>query len=49
MSEGGSDTHPLHFVEVMGFAGSTHRFDDKTGASDLPVGRFVDRRVESYF
>jgi hypothetical protein len=23
--------------------------DDKTGSSDLPVGRLVDRRVESYF
>ncbi len=43
-----SDTHQLHFVEVMGFAkGSAHRIDNKTGSSDLPVGRFVDRRVES--
>ena len=25
------------------------RVDNKTGSSDLPVGRFVDRRVESYF
>jgi hypothetical protein len=25
------------------------RIDNKTGSSDLPVGRFVDRRVESYF
>jgi hypothetical protein len=23
--------------------------DNKTGSSDLPVGRFVDRAVESYF
>jgi len=43
------DTHQLHFVEVMGFAGAQPilRIDDKTGSSDLPVGRFVDRRVES--
>jgi hypothetical protein len=42
--------HQLHFVEVMGFAkGSTIRIDDKTGSSDLPVGRLVERRVESYF
>jgi hypothetical protein len=46
-----SDTHPLHVVEVMGFAGLNRilRIDDKTGSSDLPVGLFVDRRVESYF
>src|SRR5216684_2381537 len=25
------------------------QIDDKIGSSDLPVGRFVDRRVESYF
>jgi len=25
------------------------QIDDKTGSSDLPVGPFVDRRVESYF
>ena len=25
------------------------QIDDKTGSSDLPVGRSVDRRVESYF
>src|SRR6266852_2768510 len=25
------------------------RIDNKTGSSDLPVGLFVDRRVESYF
>jgi hypothetical protein len=23
--------------------------DNKTGSSDLPVGRLVERRVESYF
>jgi hypothetical protein len=35
----------------MGFAQAQPilRFDDKTGSSDLPVGLFVDRRVESYF
>ena len=44
-----SDTHQLHFVEVMGFerAQPILWIDDKTGSSDLPVGRFVDRRVES--
>jgi hypothetical protein len=36
----------LHFVELMGFAGSTHRIDNKTGSGDLPVGRFVDRGVQ---
>jgi hypothetical protein len=25
------------------------RADNKTGSSDLPVGRFVDRAVESFF
>jgi hypothetical protein len=25
------------------------QIDDKTGSSDLPVGRSVDRAVESYF
>jgi hypothetical protein len=25
------------------------QIDDKTGSSDLPVGLFVDRAVESYF
>src|SRR6266436_6777795 len=81
-----SDTHQLHLMEMMGFAGSTHpaycndigehripdgaqrnpgltrprpritlrsiratAADNKTGSSDLPVGRFVDRGVESYF
>jgi hypothetical protein len=46
-----SDTHQLYFVEVMGFAGTQPilPIDDKTGSSDLPVGLFVDRRVESYF
>jgi hypothetical protein len=45
------DTHQLHFVELMGFAQaqSILPIDNKTGSSDLPVGRFVDRRVESYF
>jgi hypothetical protein len=44
-----SDTHQLHFVEVMGFARAQPilRIDNKTGSSDLPVGQFVDRRVES--
>ena len=27
----------------------TDNANNKTGSSDLPVGRFVDRRVESYF
>jgi len=27
----------------------TDGVDNKTGLSDLPVGRFVDRAVESYF
>jgi hypothetical protein len=100
MSEGGSDTHQLHFVAVMGFVGlnlsrrstrspdaaqraalaawcaadpgsivplargwvpalrssarALHRVRDTRNvlpppSSDLPVGRFVDRRVESYF
>jgi hypothetical protein len=33
-----------------GFRGAQRilRIDDKTGSSDLPVGRFVDRRVESH-
>jgi hypothetical protein len=46
-----SDTHQLHFVEVMGFAQAQPilRIGDKTGSSDLPVGLFVDRAVESYF
>jgi len=61
-----SDIHQLHFMEMMGFAGSTHPesfiralqlllmrktdgVDNKTGSSDLPVGQFVDRAVESYF
>jgi hypothetical protein len=45
-----SDIHQLHFVAVMGFAGAQPiRIDDKTGSSVLPVGRLVDRRVESYF
>src|SRR6266850_1791188 len=92
-----SDTHQLHLMEMMGFAGSTHptycndigehrspdgaqrnpgltrrrpritrslssggasrrpvgsiratAADNKTGSSDLPVGRFVDRAVESF-
>ena len=44
-----SDTHQLHFVEVMGFARLNRccGFDNKTGSSDLPVGRFVEGRVES--
>jgi hypothetical protein len=34
-----------------GFRGAQRilRIDDKTGSSDLPVGLFVDKRVESYF
>jgi hypothetical protein len=44
---GSSSTHQLHFVKVMGFAGLNPRIDNKTGSSDLPVGRLVDRRVES--
>jgi hypothetical protein len=34
-----------------GFRGAQRiqRIDNKTGSSDLPVGLFVDRRVESYF
>ena len=32
----------------MGFAGLNPRIDNKAGSSDLPVGRFVDRRVESH-
>jgi hypothetical protein len=56
----------IAFIEMMGFAGSTHPtssigalqlalmrktdgVDSKTGSSDLPVGRFVDRAVESFF
>jgi hypothetical protein len=27
MSEGGSDTHQLHLMEMMGFAGSTYPTD----------------------
>ena len=34
-----------------GFRGAQRiqRIDNKTGSSDLPVGLFVDRRVESFF
>jgi hypothetical protein len=51
LSQPRSDTHQLHFAEVMGFATAQPilRIDNKTGSSDLPVGRLVDRRVESYF
>jgi hypothetical protein len=44
-----SDTHQLHFVEVMGFAGLNPSCGLTTSSSDLPVGLFVDRRVESFF
>jgi hypothetical protein len=39
----------LHFVKAMGFAGLNPPIDNKTGASDLPVGLFADGAVKSYF
>jgi hypothetical protein len=40
-----SDTHQLHFMEMMGFAGSTHRAVD-----DLPsdVSRAIDLAWKRY-
>jgi hypothetical protein len=63
---GGAERYPsIAFIEMMGFAGSTHPesfigasqlplmrktdgVDNKTGSSDLPVGQYVDRAVESH-
>src|SRR5882757_3352307 len=48
---GGAKRYPsIAFRGGHGFRGAQLilRIDNKTGSSDLPVGQFVDRRVESH-
>jgi len=43
-SEGGSDTHQLRFVEVMGFAkGSTHPTARSTGVNGVPGPTAIEK------
>jgi hypothetical protein len=51
MMDFAGSTHPTSSIGALQLAlmRKTDGVDSKTGSSDLPVGRFVDRAVESFF